>query len=190
MAAFNLKCCHRAVRGGGAGNRVPYRWYVESGMVLMFVLALAPAAPVLAPFAVMYFIVCNPILRHILIFTYKPQFDAGGIRFVFLFDMVISSMLVGQILMSVMMALKNAGGAAAAAILLSIPTIVFRRTCRRRFLGAFQDAALLQTSLLDGWDHSEDAATNTVEGREEFRQFLVDAHKAAYVPGTRIVWRC
>ena len=34
--------------------------YVESGMVLMFVLALAPAAPVLAPFAVLYFIVCNP----------------------------------------------------------------------------------------------------------------------------------
>ena len=149
----------------------------------MFVLALAPAAPVLAPFAVMYFIVCNPILRHVLIFTYKPQFDAGGSRFPFLFDMVISSMLVSQILMSVMLALKNAGGPAVVAFFLPVPTMVFRRTCIKRFRGAYQDAALLQTSLLDGWDTSDNTATNTVEGREEFRRFLVDAHKAAYVPG-------
>lgn len=153
-------------------------------MVLMFVLALAPAAPILAPFAVMYFIVCNPILRYILIFTYKPQFDAGGVRFPFLFEMIMSSMFVSQILMSVMLALKNAAGPAVIALLLSVPTVVFRRTCRKRFLAAYRDAALLQTSLLDGWDTSNGDATNTVEGREEFRRFLVDAHKAAYVPGT------
>lgn len=183
MAAFNLKCCHRMVRGGGAGNRVPYRWYVESGMVLMFVLALAPAAPIVAPFAVLYFLVCNPIIRYVLIFTYKPSFDAGGRRFPFLFEMAMSSMLVSQILMGTMLALKSAGGPAAVSILLAVPTLVFRRTCRKRFLGAYQDAALLQTSLLDGWDTSDNAATNTVEGREKFRKFLVDSHKAAYVPG-------
>lgn len=43
---------------------------------------------------------------------------------------------------------------------------------------SFEDAALLQTSLLDGWDT---AAVDSFEDREEFRQFLVDAHKAAYV---------
>jgi hypothetical protein len=152
-------------------------------MVLMFVLALAPAAPILAPFAVMYFIVCNPILRHVLIFTYKPQFDAGGIRFPFLFDMVTSSMFVSQMLLGVMLILKNARGPAVIAILLVVPTAAFRRTCLKRFLNAYQDAALLQTSLLDGWDTSENSRVRTAEGREEFRQFLVDSHKAAYVPG-------
>ena len=39
--------------------------------------------------------------------------------------------------------------------------------------------ALLQTSLLDGWDTNEESSTAK---REEFRQFLVDCHKAAYVP--------
>mmetsp|Transcript_2086 Transcript_2086/g.3075 ORF Transcript_2086/g.3075 Transcript_2086/m.3075 type:complete len:165 (+) Transcript_2086:1-495(+) len=34
-------------------------------------------------------------------------------------------------------------------------------------------------SLLDGWDNS---LPTTVEKREEFRKFLVDAHKAAYIP--------
>lgn len=152
-------------------------------MVLMFALALAPAAPILSPFAVLYFIVSNPILRHVLIFTYKPQFDGGGIRWPFLFDACISSLLVSQILLGTMLALKKAVGPAVAASLLAIPTMVFRRTARRRFLQAYRDAALLQTSLLDGWDTTtEDDATRTMEGREEFRQFLVDAHKAAYVP--------
>ena len=34
-------------------------------------------------------------------------------------------------------------------------------------------------SLLDGWDN---ANPTSLESREEFRQFLVDAHKAAYIP--------
>lgn len=41
------------------------------------------------------------------------------------------------------------------------------------------DAALLQTSQLDGWDSN---TSTSPEKREEYRKFLVDAHKAAYVP--------
>jgi hypothetical protein len=39
------------------------------------------------------------------------------------------------------------------------------------------DAGLLQTSRLDGW-----GLATTLEGRERYRRWLVDAHKAAYVP--------
>jgi len=177
-----MRCCERTVKGGGVGNRIPYRWYVESGFILMCVLALAPTAPLLSTFAVMYFVICNPILRHVLIFTYKPQFDAGGIRWPFIFDMVISSLLVGHILLATSMALKVAVGPAILASLLCVPTLVFRRLSRQRFLRAYEDAALLQTSLLDGWDTTSDSTTRTMQGREEFRQFLVDAHKACYVP--------
>jgi hypothetical protein len=170
------------MRGGGAGNRVPYRIFIESGGVLLFVLALAPAAPIIAPMAVLYFITCNPILRHTLIFTYKPVYDAGAIRFPFLFEMCISSLLVSQVLLATMILLKGAIAPAILAGLLSIPTLVFRRTAIRRFLNAYQEAALLQTSLLDGWDAPEDSYIRSLEGREEFRQFLVDCHKAAYLP--------
>ena len=145
----------------------------------MCILALAPAAPILAPFAVMYFLVCTPLLRYAVIFTYKPQWDAGGTRWPFLADMIISSLMASQVLLTTMMALKRAAGPATLACLLSIPTFVFRQTCRKRFLGAYNDAALLQTSLLDGWDTTE---KTTMREREEFRRFLIDSHKAAYVP--------
>jgi hypothetical protein len=41
------------------------------------------------------------------------------------------------------------------------------------------DTALFQASLLDCWGSSFPQST---EKREEYRKFLVDAHKAAYVP--------
>lgn len=72
----------------------------------------------------------------------------GGSRFPFIFDMCVSGMVVGQILLVAMMSLKQAGGPAVAAALPIIPTIYFRYVVRRRYLRAFTDAALLQTSLL------------------------------------------
>ena len=61
----------------------------------------------------------------------------------------------------------------------SIPTYLYRNFLINRFRRAYDDAGLLQTSLLDGWDNT---IPTSVEKREEFRQFLVDAHKAAYIP--------
>jgi hypothetical protein len=56
---------------------------------------------------------------------------------------------------------------------------LYRNYLHKRFKRAYQDAGLLQTSLLDGWDNT---IPSSVEKREEFRKFLVDAHKAAYIP--------
>lgn len=95
-----------------------------------------------------------------------------------MFDMCISGLILGEILLTVQMMLKQAAGPSIAAMLTVVPTVLFSKGVRERYLRSFQDAALLQTSLLDGWDT---ATEYSVEKREEFRQFLVDAHKAAYV---------
>lgn len=95
-----------------------------------------------------------------------------------MFDMCISGLILGEILLSVQMLLKQAPGPAVAAAITNVPTVLFSKGIKERYLRAFQDAALLQTSLLDGWDTSTEYS---IENREEFRQFLVDAHKAAYV---------
>ena len=176
---LGLKCCARAVRGGGTGGPVPYRIYVDSGVVMLCLFALAPASPLIAIAAFMYFLFCVPMLRWTMIFLYKPRFDLGGKRFPFCFDMIISGMLVGNILLIAMMVLRSAYGPAFAAFLPTIPTIAYRWILRRRYMKAFDDVALLQTSLLDGWDTTEETSLSK---REEFRQFLVDCHKAAYVP--------
>jgi hypothetical protein len=177
--ALGMHVARRLVSGGGAGGSTPYRIYVDSGTVLMCILALAPASPLVAPATFLYFLVCQPLLRRNFIFLYRPKFDGGGLRFPFIFDMAISALIVGQILLTTQMGLKQALGPAIAAGLPIPFTIMFSHGMKNRYLKAYNDAGLLQTSLLDGWDTAEDTSE---ERREEFRRFLVDAHKAAYVP--------
>jgi len=111
---------------------------------------------------------------------YRPKFDTGGLRWPFLADMYITSMLVAQILLTIVMALEQAGGPAILAALSTIPLLLHRRSTRQRYYKSYMDAALLQTSQLDTWDASVEETTE--ERREQYRKFLVDAHKAAYVP--------
>jgi hypothetical protein len=78
-----------------------------------------------------------------------------------------------------MMVLKYAYGPAALAGLSLFPTYTFSVIAKDRFLRCYQDAGLLQTSQLDGWDTSK---PTSVEMREEYRKWLVDCHKASFVP--------
>jgi hypothetical protein len=85
------------VVGGGSGGPVPYRLYIDSGVVLMWyvvaqravysvpkssalmlpihrsTLALAPASPIVAPACFLYFLVCQPLMRRNLIYMYRPR---------------------------------------------------------------------------------------------------------------------
>jgi hypothetical protein len=61
-----------------------------------------------------------------------------------------------------------------------VPTFMYQAHAKQKYKPAFNDAALLQTAMLDGWDTTPDISSR--EQREEFRQWLVDAHKAAYIP--------
>jgi hypothetical protein len=78
-----------------------------------------------------------------------------------------------------MMSLKRAPGPALLAACALIPTLFFRAMTKEKFYRAYQDAGLLQTSRLDGWGRAEPTSTKT---REEFRRWLVDCHKASFVP--------
>ena len=134
-------------------------------------MALAPSSPLVAPACFAYFLVFQPILRRNLIFMYRPKFDGGGFRWPIIFDICISCAVAGQILLTTQMILKQAVGPAIAASCPVLPTILFHRAMRRKYLRAFEDAALLQTSMLDGWDNFGESS---MEKREEFRRFLVD----------------
>lgn len=63
----------------------------------MCIAALAPACPVVAPAGMIYFIVVIPMLRWLLVFVYRPRFDGGGDKWPYLHDMVISSLILGQV---------------------------------------------------------------------------------------------
>lgn len=165
--------------GGGPGGPIPYRIYVDGGVVFLCVVALAPQSPLVAPIGLLYYLICVPLWRRNCIFLYRPKFDSGGERWPFLSDMLITSLFMGQFLLTLQMVLNNAYGPALFAAFPALPTYLYRTSLVNCFRKAYDDAGLLQTSLLDGWDN---AIPTSAEKREEFRQFLVDAHKAAYIP--------
>ena len=165
--------------GGGAGGPIPYRIYIDSGVVFMCVIGLSPVSPLLAPASLCYFLFCAPLWRRNCIYMYRPNFDTGGIRWPFLADVLISAILVAQILLTTTMALKKALGPAILSGLVLVPVYLHRRSTRKKYFRSYMDAALLQTSQLDGWDNT---LPTSKEMREEYRKFLVDAHRAAYVP--------
>ena len=165
--------------GGGPGGPIPYRIYIDSGVVLLCTVTLTPVAPLIAPAALLYFLYCTPLWRRNCIFMYRPKFDTGGLRWPFLSDIFCTSIVTAQILLTTVMALKEALGPAILSAMPIIYIILQRKLTRERYLKAYQDAGLLQTSQLDGWDSS---VGTSFENREEYRKFLVDAHKAAYVP--------
>lgn len=152
------------------------------------------------------YLVVIPMLRWLVIFTYRPQFDGGGLRWPFLHNILISSMIWSQvrsvvrqdfplyalksilnfalflyvkILLAAMMAVKRTYGVSVLAGLAIIPTFYFDVLCRDRFLKSYEDSGLLQTSELDGWNIDE---TTSMKEREDFRKFLVDCHRASYIP--------
>mmetsp|Transcript_12551 Transcript_12551/g.21929 ORF Transcript_12551/g.21929 Transcript_12551/m.21929 type:complete len:270 (+) Transcript_12551:122-931(+) len=120
-----------------------------------------------------------PMLRWLVIFTYRPQYDAGGMRWPLLHNILISSMIWAQVVLAAMMGVKRAYSAAILAGLAVIPTWTFHVVCKDRFGKCYKDAGLLQTSELDGWNVKEETS---VKEREDFRKWLVDCHKASYIP--------
>eukprot|EP00548_Thalassiothrix_antarctica_P019691 CAMPEP_0194196348 /NCGR_PEP_ID=MMETSP0154-20130528/76619_1 /TAXON_ID=1049557 /ORGANISM="Thalassiothrix antarctica, Strain L6-D1" /LENGTH=368 /DNA_ID=CAMNT_0038920935 /DNA_START=105 /DNA_END=1213 /DNA_ORIENTATION=+ len=193
--------------GGGPGGPLPFRVYVDSGLVFLCIVALSPVCPLIAPFGFIYFWLFTPILRWLLIFVYRPDYDGGGLRWPLIHEMLISAMIVAQVLLCAMLSLKGglrwplihemlisamivaqvllcamlslkgAFGPGVFALLSVVPTLIFNSAVKERFSKSYEDAGLLQTSQLDGWD------TNTTENdREEFRSWLVDCHKASFVP--------
>ena len=168
----------------------------------MCITSLAPVAPLLAPFTTLYYLIFIPMLRWLNIFVYRPkvrcnrayvllvsrttpdtpgpccsQYDAGGIRFPIYHDIVISSLILGQLLIAASIFLKQAVFAGAIVGALIVPTYLFSVWTKQNFYRAYMDAGLLQTSQLDGW-----GVGHTLDARERYRRWLVDTHKASYVP--------
>jgi hypothetical protein len=77
------------------------------------------------------------------------------------------------------MALRKAIFPAILVGLAIVPTLIFSNKTKATFERAFVDAGLLQTSRLDGWDKLQ---TTSQAQREEYRRWLVDCHKASFVP--------
>mmetsp|Transcript_6267 Transcript_6267/g.15804 ORF Transcript_6267/g.15804 Transcript_6267/m.15804 type:complete len:1341 (-) Transcript_6267:79-4101(-) len=171
------KWLNRVMRGGGPGGPPPIRIPIDSCVVFMCMTSLAPVAPLIAPFATLQYLVFIPILRWLNVFVYRPKYDGGGNKWPVYHQFVISALIWGQLLTGTQLFLKQAIIPGALVVALTLPTFFFSQWTQEIFLVSYRDAGLLQTSQLDGWEHTE-----TISDREKYRNWLVDCHKASYVP--------
>ena len=70
---------------------------MNSGVMFLCVVALAPLCPVVAPFSMLYFLFITPLLKWGHIFVYRPTFDAGGMRWPLLHNILMNSVIVSQV---------------------------------------------------------------------------------------------
>ena len=76
------------------------------------------------------------------------------------------------------MSLKYAHTAAAIAFVPIIPTYIFWKSCYSQLMPAFERVALFNSSFIDlHYDR-----VSSTEERQKYLDFLVDCHKAAYIP--------
>lgn len=179
FTALRWDCAARATAGGGPGGVVPYRIYVNVGIIFLCVVALAPLCPMLAPVGMLCLLFIIPMMKWSHIFVYRPIFDAGGKKWPLLHDIMMTAVFGSQIVLTISFVLKKGFIVAILSALSTTLTWTFGTVCKDTFGQSYSDAALLQTSELDGWNVEDE--TSMVE-RERYRKWLVDCHKASYVP--------
>ena len=67
-------------------------------------------------------------------------------------------------------------------LLCVIPTLLYNKILLEKFLRPFRDAALLQSSRMYSQTDSSGHHNRSWLEREEYRRWLVDCHKACYLP--------
>jgi len=181
---FLTSICHldwinRMLKGGGPGAEVPYRIYVDSGYILACMTSLAPLCPLIGPFVLLYFVIISPMLRWLMVFGYRPKFDGGGDKWPHLHHIVVTSLLLGQLITSLSFFLKGNVYQGLTIACCIIPTFLYDSIIMEKYMRSFSDASLLQTGKI--YKSNTTVNTSMLE-REEFRRWLVDCHKASYLP--------
>ena len=143
----------------------------------MCITSLAPTCPLIAPAALLFYVVSIPMLRWMQIFVFRPKYDGGGNLLPVLHEILISSLILGQILMGTGLYLKECFIFGSVVFLMTLPTYLFGFWTKEKFKRPYRDAGLWQASKLD-----EISRNGTIEEREKYRRWLVDCHKASFVP--------
>lgn len=181
---FRLNFINRQLKKGGPGIDAYYRIYVDSGYVFACMSALAPICPLLGFACLLYFVIITPMLRWVMVFTFRPRWDGGGDKWPRLHMIIVSSLILGQIITSVTLFLKGNNLEGFFIGFLVIPTLLYNSIILEKFLRPYQEAALLQTRRVssDGYSSNNLQSSDSWIQQEEYRRWLVDCHKASYLP--------
>ena len=128
------------------GTQVP-----NALLVALLGLVYAPVAPILLPFAALYFIIGIPVWRYQLLFVYTRVYESNGQWWPHIANRILTSLVVGHATLAAVFGLKLSGAVPppgqrlsiallAGPALLPLPLLVaaFARHYRRRFGAVFK----------------------------------------------------
>ena len=182
-----MLCLGRVSAGGGSGGPIPFRIYTDTGTVFLCSVALSTTSPIIAPCTLLYFLIATPIWRRQVIYKFNPQYNSGGALWPMFLEIIVSSLIFMQIVLTMIMGMRNANIAAILSVLQILPTFLFWRRVKSLFKPNFVKIGLFNASKMDDLERNrgetDDRSLPTdLDERERFLKFLVDSHKAAYVP--------
>eukprot|EP01062_Namystynia_karyoxenos_P068860 TRINITY_DN6396_c0_g1_i1.p1 TRINITY_DN6396_c0_g1~~TRINITY_DN6396_c0_g1_i1.p1 ORF type:complete len:796 (+),score=264.54 TRINITY_DN6396_c0_g1_i1:87-2390(+) len=125
--------------GYGSGFGV---WSAAPLLIFTISIIYSVIAPLILPFAVLFFAVCLIILTHQLLFTYRPMYQFNGRLWPTLFTRAVVGLFIMQMTMVGVLSLKYAKAQGPLLVPLPVLTLVFLRTCHCRFRRHTQETPL------------------------------------------------
>ena len=152
------------------GGPLPFRVYVDSSVVLLCSILFSIVSPLVLPCTLIYFVSTIPLWRRQLLLVYRPMFDAGGMRWPFLFMVVMSALYLSIVMVATILLLKNMFTASVLTVLALVPAIDFHRTCNKRFKGAYMDIGLMQAGLINESNKKRGVLESWADETEKFNE--------------------
>lgn len=206
--ALRWNCCARCVQGGGHGGPLPYRDYVDSSVVVICSLTFCIISPLVTVASAIYFLIAIPCYRRQALFVNRPSFIDGASRFTFLSNCVMGSLYTAVVFSGVTFFFKNMFIQSLLCFLTIFPLVDFQKSIFKSFGVPFKDVGLMQAGLIRDTPTTATAGMAGMAGtsnyhstrkskqeeddnndeteeegiRERYRSWLIDAHKAAFVP--------
>lgn len=111
-------------------------WYSRQLLVFSLALIYSVNAPLMVPFAALYFAMAYIVYAYQLIFVYRTHFETNGQFWPLAFSRMVAGMFIWQVMMIGLLSLKK--GFAQSPLLLPLPviTLLFYRECHGRYLRA------------------------------------------------------
>ncbi|DAZ97749.1 TPA: hypothetical protein N0F65_009029 [Lagenidium giganteum] len=118
-------------------------------LVLILVLVFAPIAPILCYFGGAYFFLAELVYRWSVLCVYDPSQNAMGVYFPALYRFCIGAVLLSQVMMIILLGLKQAPLPAAFSLALPPLTVVFHLFIATRYPRVAEYLPLDECTLLD-----------------------------------------
>ena len=149
---------------------LPYGTQVPNALLVVLLgVAYAPIAPVLLPFAALFFLLGAAVWRYQVLFVYQRQYESNGAWFPHIANRILACLTLSHATLAAVMALKLAAAvplpgrhhlspalwAGPALLPLPVTVALFARHYRRRFAPIFKRVPLTSAAEMgdaeDGW---------------------------------------